>query len=628
MKILATVSKGQRIKQLEKWVMEAKTVYYNTGKFAVIEGKKVTDALFDAWEDELRDLSPTSEALKTVGAKVVKGKVPLPYKLYSLDKIKPQTGAVGTWASKKKGPYVVSDKLDGVSIEVIYNQGKPTKAYTRGNGIEGQDISHLIDDMNVPKKAGNEKVRGEIIMSKSKFMAWESQYENARNMIAGLANRKDIHKAIKDVDVIAYERLDNRTTLSKDLAKLKTLGFKVVAHKVYDTISDSMLSDLLIKRKSTSKYEIDGLVVYQDKKTTLAETGNPDYAVAFKMTTEDDKAEVTVESVEWEVSKHGYLKPVVIVNPVRLSGVTITRVTGHNGANIYNNKIGPGTKLLITRSGDVIPYILKVIKGTKASLPSVKQFGEWDWNDTDVDIVLLNPDANNTVAIKRINNFFRTIGLEDVSIGLVDRLYSSGFDTIKKICEIKVSQILKVPGFQQKSAQKVRDSLDKALTDAYLPSVLDGSGFFGRGLGTRRVEMIQEAYPDVIGLAKLNPDLLLKRILNIPGFNNVMAQQFVAGIQPFAKWIQTIPISIAKPVKVTIKSGKLNGHLVAFTGFRNKALEDTIIQNGGKIASGVSSTTTDLLAKDPTSGSSKVKAAQSLGVKVWSESQFVKKFGI
>lgn len=316
MRVIAAMSVSGRIKQLEGWITESKYAYYNSGRNAVINGKEVTDAMFDAWEDELRKLSPSSKVLKNVGAPTAAKKVPLPYVMFSLDKIKPEGAQVEAWTTAVKGNYVVSDKLDGTALEVVYTD-HGIKCYTRGNGLIGQDVSFLAPHLKLPAKCPYTAIRCEAVMPDAKFKAiWAEEFKNARNMVNGLLNRKDVHDGIKDIRVIVHDVLEPRGVPSKQLDKLKSAGFEVVWHDVYSSLDANTLSKLLTLRKQRSKYVIDGLVVAQDKAHRLA-PGNPDHKIAFKDNGQSETALARVVRVEWNASKHGYMKPVLIIEAIK-----------------------------------------------------------------------------------------------------------------------------------------------------------------------------------------------------------------------------------------------------------------------------------------------------------------------
>ena len=145
---------------------------------------------------------------------------------------------------------------------------------------------------------------------------------------------------------------------------------------------------MLKERKAESEYECDGIIIAYNTPNERVPIGNPDYAFAFKNVAELETAIVTVKQVEWNVSKDGYLKPILILEPIKLSGVMIKRVTAFNAKYIVENKIGPNTQIKLVRSGDVIPHILEIIKSSKE--PQMPTDIEYEWNDSNVDIIAKN----------------------------------------------------------------------------------------------------------------------------------------------------------------------------------------------------------------------------------------------
>ena len=123
-----------------------------------------------------------------------------------------------------------------------------------------------------------------------------------------------------------------------------------------------MLSEYLKERRTKGNYVIDGVIVTDNGIHDRNEDSNPEYAFAFKDILEDQKAESKIIEIEWKVSKNGYLNPTVIIEPVSIGGVEIKRVTAHNAKYVVDNKLGKGALIEIIRSGDVIPYIQKVLK--------------------------------------------------------------------------------------------------------------------------------------------------------------------------------------------------------------------------------------------------------------------------
>jgi hypothetical protein len=147
-----------------------------------------------------------------------------------------------------------------LELNILIAFGASCKAYTRGDGSVGQDITYLMPHLRIPKKSKFKKVRGEIIMKKSVFeSSWSKDFENARNMASGLVNRKDIHNGVRDTDVVVYEVIEPRGVPSQQLKDLHAEGFNVVPHKVFKVLTEQDLIEYYAERRKKSKYEIDGL---------------------------------------------------------------------------------------------------------------------------------------------------------------------------------------------------------------------------------------------------------------------------------------------------------------------------------------------------------------------------------
>ena len=190
---------------LEIIVSILKDAYYNTGK-GIVSDKK-----YDAIEDRLRKLHPKSKVL-TTGIAPRERKIALPFYMGSMDKI---TDRVDAW--KQKGPYVVTDKLDGVSA-LYCNLDGTSKLYTRGDGKQGQDISHILKYMKLPKIKRGTAVRGEMLLSKSDYKEIKDA-ANPRNYVSGLVSRKSFSKS--NIRFVAYEVLSPRMKVSKAIKFLE-----------------------------------------------------------------------------------------------------------------------------------------------------------------------------------------------------------------------------------------------------------------------------------------------------------------------------------------------------------------------------------------------------------------------
>lgn len=309
---------------------------------------------------------------------------------------------------------------------------------------------------------------------------------------------------------------------------------------------------------------------------------------------------------------------------IDLGGVTISRITGNNGKFILDNNIGPGAIIRVSRRGDVIPHVEEVTKpARKPQLPE----GNWHWTDTGVDIVLDDTDTDD-VLIRKLENFFATIGAENLGRGVLAKLIDAGFDTPTKIIQMTALKWSRLPGFQGVMANKLHKSLSAALTNIELSTLADATGFFGRGFGTRRFEAVHQAYPNIRALGLQSQSVIVRKVAAIHGFSDTTAQAFADGIKPFMKWFDRNAQYITIKRKAKPTSSKLSGVSVAFTGFRDANLAERIKKAGGEATDNFNSSTTVLLATNLNSGSSKIQRAKDKGVEVMTPTQFTNKYGV
>jgi DNA ligase (NAD+) len=559
---------------------------------------------------------------------IQKNKVKLPYEMWSMDKIKPDSGALAAWMAKYSGPYVISCKLDGVS-GLYTTEGPTPKLYTRGNGTVGQDVSHMIPYLKLPKKSGI-VIRGEFIIPKDIFASkYASKFANPRNFVAGVVNQKKVEAdKFKDIDFVAYEVIKPDLKPSEQMAALTNMDVQVVMFAVEKRVSNELLSNLLVDWRQSYKYEVDGVIcvndaVYQRKR------GNPEHAFAFKMVLGDQIAEVKVVDVIWTPSKDGYLKPRVQVEPITLGGVKIEYATGFNAKFIEDNKIGVGAVVKLIRSGDVIPHILEVVRpAPEALMPSV----QYKWNETHVDIELVDKDEDSTVQEKVITGFFKGIGVDGMGAGIVKRIIAAGYDNVPKIIAMKEDDFLAVEGFKSKLASKVYNGIHENIAAASLAELMHATNIFGRGFGEKRFKAILEEIPDIL-VSKISDSEKEKLLTNVSGMAKKSASTFIEKIPEFLLWaneagVQDKLVHTKPLVSVGVKEHPLYGKKVVMTGFRDKELAANIEKVGGENSGSVSKNTFVVLVKDVNEDTGKADQARKLGVKLMTPEEFKTKYGL
>lgn len=366
-------------KDLFEVLIEADNAYHNT------ESAILGDMQYDALRRYLEIEDPSNTYFLGIGSEVRGGKVKLPYTMGSLTQA--YENDTQKWISQYNladNSIVITEKLDGISCLLIYGQDcKLQIAYSRGDGIEGADITrHISKIKSVPKQVEFPcAVRAEIIFSKKNWDIVKTKitrsggafYKNARNATAGLMNASQSDPIAYDhLSVVAYEIVSNHACESKNrvIDKLEDFGFITPKSHTWEghECTDDRLTALLNKMREESEYEIDGIVLevnkmaLREKINPTRDTLNPEYARKFKIADASNMAIAKVVEVQWNISKNGYLKPRVKIEPVELVGVTVQHATGFNAKFIFENKIGPGAKVRITRAGDVIPFLIGVVE--------------------------------------------------------------------------------------------------------------------------------------------------------------------------------------------------------------------------------------------------------------------------
>jgi len=624
------VLEGLQEKELVSMVEKANLAFHTEAE------PLMTDAEYDILRDFITEKFPKNKAVKEVGAEVTKNKAVLPYEMASMDKIKPDTGALTKWMQKFSGPYVISFKLDGVSgLYTTENPSSP-KLYTRGDGKIGQDVSYLIPYLNLPKDKGI-VIRGEFIIKRKVFEEkYKSKFSNSRNLVAGIVNAKSLDDKIRDVDFVAYEVIRPENLIpSKQMEFLNKYNI-AVKHQFMTDLTNEGLSDILQKWRDSSNpenlYEIDGIIVSDDKVYPRT-SGNPDHSFAFKMVLSDQIAETHVLDIEWNVSKDGYLKPRVRVSEVELGGVKINYVTGINGAFIEKNKIGIGAIVRIIRSGDVIPKIEGVVTPAEnPKMPSVP----YKWNNTHIDLILEgeNIEANITMREKQITQFFKGIEVDGLGPGNVTKIVKAGYDSICKILSMQYDDFLKIEGFQKKTAEKLAQGIKTKIEAANLATIMSASNQFGRGFGKERIELILNEYPDVLAPDERN----ISKLKAVKGIAEKTAKEFIDNIPRFIDFLKECGLEY-KITQTEIAANNENiteidtthplyGKSIIMTGFRDKDLETRIKNLGAKLSGSVSKNTFLVLVKSMEEDTGKIIDAKRLGITIMLVDEFKHKYFI
>lgn len=615
---------GKNIVELEKLYLEAKDKYYNSSN------PIMTDYEFDELENTIKQINPTSKVLSKIGSDVKNG-VKLPYNMMSLNK-KKTDDEINKWKNKySKSSVIFTDKLDGLSIIGIYDKGN-IKLLTRGNGINGLDISkickyikHFPNDIQLDKMV----IRGEIIMNKNIFEdKYKTKYANARNLVSGAILRKTIDKNImKDINIVWYSvYYPENLIYTEQLKLLQNNGFEnIVNYTVIDNtniIDSQILTDYLTERKKYSKYEIDGIVVQSNNIINTSLKKNPENAFAFKM--DGETRQVEVKHIKWNISKHNKLIPVVVIEPIKLSGVIISNITANNAKYIMDNKIGKGSIVEIIRSGEVIPKILYVIKGKfNINIDFPKNYKWKDAHHIETNSLEQNEEKN----IKLLDDSFKKLGVDGLNIATITKMYKAGYNTIIKILNMKMEDYLKLEGFKELSAKKLYDNIQKSYNNAKFDTIMDFSNLLGEGIGIRNIKLILSNIPNIMELSKTLSKKEIKELLvNVKGIGIKKGEVIGNNLYKFQKFYEKLPQQQIKNNTTTTNiptNNKYKNKNIVFSGVRDKNLENIITNSGGNVLNKITKNVDILVVKDKNATTSKIKEANKLNIKIVNYFDFV-----
>ena len=584
----------------------------------------ISDSEYDKLVEELSLLSPDDELLTKVGHVVVDEtrKSRLPIEMASMNKIKSMDD-INDWCRlkgiSKNEEVIITPKFDGLSLCV---DEKTNEAWTRGDGEFGQRSDEhyklIQNHLNIDEYSFI-YTYGEVMIPKKVFIdKFSTDFANPRNLVAGLLNSKTISDSLKDCQYIKYGAFTNKNFNTKEeiINELNSGQESKVEYHICK-ISD-LTEDLLIGlfQKFSTEYEIDGLIIeindltIQDILGRETSSNNPIWARAFKHPSFEQSAETDIIGISWNISKQGLLKPILHINPVKLDGVTVSNVTGNNARFVKDLGLGVGAKVVVKRSGMVIPIIADVITPVEFVQPIIDGV-EVDWNENGIELITLTETDDQR--LKKIVAFFEILEADNVSEGVITQLWDAGYKTIKDILNLKISDLEKIDRFGKRKAQIVYNSIQKSVTGVQLSKLQHATGIF-KGLGSKKLVLLED----------FTTKPTINQVMSIEGFAEVSAKSYIESYDIFFDFVKELPVTISEKVEVSKVGTDLEGKSFVFTGVRRPDLESVIESRGGKIGGSVSKNTTHLVMKAVGSGSSKEKKAIELGVEVITVEQLEK----
>jgi DNA ligase (NAD+) len=530
--------------ELHAIILKANDKYYNSSN--TMFSDEIYDDILDIYN------SKTDNKYNDIGSEPEgsnNDKVKLPYHMGSMNKTY-SISAFNSWLEKTAcDSYVITPKIDGTSCLISITPSR-VDIYSRGNGEVGKNLTHLhpyiLSKSNLTKvqtyiKQNNLRrfvCRGELIISKTTFSVFSSQFKSARSMINGISNQKATKdtSSLDSIEFMLFDILEPRKIPEHQFKLASILDFKVVKpfkitfSKLKEenaNVENSILLTTLKELRASYDYDIDGIIITKNILNPKCVSGNPDYSIAFK--SNGDGEITTVINIEWNISKHGTLIPTIVFKPIKLGSSVVSRCTGFNGAYIFNNSLGPNSIIRVLLSGEVIPYISQVIE--QASIPQMPQV-KYKWNESRVNCEIM--DACEELELKKIVNFIKNIGIDNISIGMVRHLFTHKFTTLKQILTITPEQLLMLPRIEEKMATKIVNSINIVINNPIeLAKIMDGSLCFGNGFGEKRCSQLVSKYPDFLD------SLPTKEELNsLPGWSNKSNEKLYKGIPKFKDFLE------------------------------------------------------------------------------------------
>lgn len=632
------------ITHLENEIIRHKVLYYKGDPL-------ITDTEYDALEEELKELSPDSYVLKMVGsnAQMSLKKVAHKTKMLSLAKTY-DVNDLKKWIGEYE--VVATHKIDGVSCSLIYENNKLVMAKTRGNGSLGEDISvHIKWIPDIPKsieykELSSFEVRGELYCHQDNFQKLsEEMFElglerptSMRNIVAGLVGRKDSLELLRYINFFSFSLLpltddffnDELQTEWDKIQMLSKLGFNnPYCQLLKETSSVEKEIEYLKESIEKGKILIDGLVfTINDLKVheELGETAHhPRYKMAFKLLGEEKETEI--EEIIWSVSRNGVLTPVANVKPVVLSGAKISRVTLHNFGMVKEHQLKKGDMIRITRSGEVIPKFLSVVKSSANSFHFPKECPTCHQEVVENDIRLIC--TNDQCAGREKENilyFIRKMEMADLSSKRLEGFIEANLvSKIPDLFDIKREDLLNLEKIKDKLANKIIMSIQNSIQDADLVRFLTALGITG-GASNKIAKIIDSGVDSLDKFLKLTIEELMK----VDSFAEKSATEFIHSFQSKKELIKELKskgLTIKKIVVDSSNKKLLNGQKFCITGtlsMKRSDIEKMIKENGGQVVGSVSTKTHYLLTNDTDSSSSKFKKAQKLNIPIINEEKFLK----
>ncbi len=681
----------ERIQKLREKIKELNYQYF------VLDKSEVSESVRDSLKQELKTLeerhpefitpdSPTQRVGSVLSERFEKIKHLTPKKsltdAFSHEDVRDWAERISKLIPTQKINFVCELKIDGLNITIHYQNGKFFRAITRGNGIEGEDITHAVRTIEaVPLELNEEvdlEVSGEVYMPKESFQRLneeqkrrnEEVFANPRNAAAGSVRQLDPSiTAARNLSMFFYELGQNNLknppkTQQHILEKFQDLGLPVNKHYEFFETIDGVI-DFLSKWKEKREklpYEIDGIVIKVNDKAQQQAMGftakAPRYAIAYKFPAEQTTTQVL--DIHVQVGRTGALTPVAVLRPVRVAGSMISRATLHNEDEIARKDIKIGDTVIIQKAGDVIPEVVAVLKDLRTGHEKEFHFpkncpicgSEVVRMDGESAHRCTNPDCFAQDREKFIH-FVTAFNIDGLGEKIVDQLLEAGLvDDPADIFALTQDDFLSLPLFKEKRSENVVTAIQKS-KNVSLAQFLFAIGI--RHVGEETAQELahfieaefthqnhQNAQPhhiedgpnihhenlSIAGLILLMHRFTVEKLQEMDGFGDVVAKEIMNWFNnekniDLLKKLEEVGVVLSK--ETISASNKFVGKNFVITGTlitmgRDEA-KKKIREHGGKIQGAVSAKTNYVVCGE--NPGSKYDNAKKLGVTILNEQEFI-----
>ena len=648
---------GIIIKKLNK-----ATEAYDKGQ-PIMSDKEWDNLYFELkeWEDQTGIIFADSPTQKIHFQKVSKlKKVKHNHPMLSLDKTK-NFDDIRTFLDSF--PWIAMAKMDGLTCSLRYMNGELFSAETRGNGVEGEDITHNAKIIpSIPQRIDYKKeliVDGEIICTYEDFEQFKTIYKNPRNFASGsvrLLDSKECQKRCLTFvawdcfcDDYFYDKYLNKPyniqkTLSLKLQILEDLGFIIVPN-ITDADVDLIDKSVDIIKEKSTPYPIDGIVFKYDDVDDYNAAGRTDHhfkgGLAYKFY--DEIYETEVKNIEWTMGRTGQLTPVLIYNDIEIDGAICNKASLHN-ITVMTQLMGgayPGQRVFIYKANQIIPQVESAQRNNPKHIPMIEIPKVCPYcgcptkikKDNDSEVLYCTNEQCESRLVNRLDHFCGKKGLDikglsKATLGkFIEWGWIESIEDIYYISEKYGSDFLLKPGFGTKSVTKILTAIENSkhtTLDAFISAI--GIPLIGRAVAKDLINYF-ETYEDFRNA--VNDDKYNFSILD--NFGEEMNKSIKNFDYAEADKISKLLIFETPVVNNIQINNNLTGKNIVITGklthFKNRTELKSIIEaHGGKVTDSISAKTDMLINNDINSTSSKNKAAKTRGIPIITELDFMRQY--